>query len=188
MLFKAITDSQEKVMRQNHYLASIRKEYSRQHTKYSINNGFLDEFYKYSTEFKSMNDMSAIAERHHVSEFLDHIASIPDDWSEIVSKDLRDYVCDVFPELKPSSVGRYITSLRNFFRFLEYRGIQVNQSVLELPLVPADWNKSHIPVILTADEEARLHLHYDTSTPEGTRNTIVIRLMLDLGLRCTEVA
>lgn len=164
------------------------KEYTRQHTKHSVNDGILDEFYRYSTEFKSMTDMSALAERHHVSEFLDHIGSIPDDWSEIAAEDLRDYVCDVFSELKPSSIGRYITSLRNFFRFLEYSGIQVNQSVLNLPLAPADWNKSHIPVILTPDEEARLRLHYDTSTPEGTRNTIIIRLMLDLGLRCAEVA
>jgi site-specific recombinase XerD len=164
------------------------KEYSRQHTKCSVNDGILNEFYRYSTEFKSMTDMSALAERHHVSEFLDQLGSIPEDWSEIAAEDLRDYVCDVFSKLKPSSVGRYITSLRNFFRFLEYSGIQVNQSVLELPLAPADWNKSNVPVILTADEEARLRLHYDTSTPVGTRNTIIVRLMLDLGLRCAEVA
>lgn len=163
------------------------KEYSKQHTKHSVNDSILDEFYRYSIEFKRMTDMSALAERHHVSEFLVYIGSIPDNWSEIVAEDLRDYVCDVFSGLKPSSIGRYITSLRNFFRFLEYSGIQVNQSVLELPLAPADWNKSHIPVILTSDEEARLRLHYKESTPTGTRNTIIIRLMLDLGLRCTEV-
>lgn len=164
------------------------KEYSKQHAKHSVIDGILSEFYSYSTEFKSITDMSALAECHHVSEFLNYIGNIPDDWSEIVAEDLRDYVCDVFSALNPSSIGRYLTSLRNFFRFLEYSGFQIHQSVLKLPLAPANYNKSHVPVILTPDEEARLRLHYDTSTSTGTRNTIIIRLMLDIGLRCTEVA
>ena len=47
-----------------------------------------------------MTDMSALAERHHVSEFLDHIGSIQ--MIGRAAEDLRDYVCDVFSELKPS--------------------------------------------------------------------------------------
>lgn len=64
----------------------------------------------------------------------------------------------------------------------------MNQSILELPLAPADWNKSNVPIILTADEEKRLRIHYDINTPLGKRNTIIIRLMLELGMRCAEVA
>lgn len=81
-----------------------------------------------------------------------------------------------------------VTSLRNFFRFLEYKGIPVNLSVLNLPLAPADWGKSNVPAILSPDEEIRLRNHYKGTDGISRRNHIIILLMLDLGLRCAEVS
>lgn len=148
----------------------------------------LHEFYIYSTEFKHMTDMAAEAEGHHVSEFLDSLDAVPGDWAEITAESLRNYICSRFSELKPSSIGRYMTSLRNFFRFLEFKGNPVNPSVLNLPLAPADWGKSNIPVILSPDEEIRLRNHYKADDEVSRRSNIAIRLMLDLGLRCSEVS
>jgi site-specific recombinase XerD len=152
--------------------------------QYSI---ILNEFYQYSTGFKGIITTSAKAECNHVSKFLNQFINLPDAWSLITANDIRDYVMNSLSELKPSSKGRYITSLRNFFRFLEYKEIPVNQSILKLPLAPADWKKSNIPVILTNEEECRLRKHYDLNTEKGKRNHIIISLMLDLGLRCVEV-
>lgn len=83
----------------------------------------LEEFFKYSTEFKHITSMSATAECHHISVFLDSLDSIPSDWSMLTAEDIKQYVCTVFQNIKASSIGRYITSLRNFFRFLEYKGL-----------------------------------------------------------------
>lgn len=148
----------------------------------------LKEFYVYSTEFKHMTPMAAEAEKHHVSEFLNSIDNYPDNWTEITAKNIRDYVCSKFSRLKASSIGRYVTSLRNFFRFLEYKGIPVNLSVLNLPLAPADWGKSNIPAVLSPDEEIRLRNHHKGTDGISRRNHIIILLMLDLGLRCAEVS
>lgn len=148
----------------------------------------LTEFFTYSVEFKHMSKMSAEAEKQHILKFLNSLNSIPENWADISARDLRDYVCTEFKNLKTSSMGRYVTSLRNFFRFLEYRGNTINQSVLTLPLAPADWGKSKVPVILSADEEKRLRCHYPSNHESGVRNNIIIRLMLDLGLRCAEVS
>ncbi|MFA9464488.1 MAG: hypothetical protein ACERKN_09385 [Velocimicrobium sp.] len=52
-----------------------------------------------------------------------------------------------------------------------------------MPLSPADWAKSKVPVILTSDEEDCLRSHYTLDNENGIRNNIIIRLMLDLGLR-----
>lgn len=147
----------------------------------------LEEFFKYSTEFKHITSMSATAECHHISVFLDSLDSIPSDWSMLTAEDIKQYVCTVFQNIKASSIGRYITSLRNFFRFLEYKGYVINRSVLELPLTSADWQKSNVPIILTSDEEKRLRFHYKNDEEMGIRNNIIIRLMLDLGLRCSEI-
>lgn len=157
--------------------------------KYSAsgNTGLLEEFFRYSTEFKHLTTMSAKAESHHVSVFLDSLSSIPDDWSLLTANDISNYVCTSLQGLKASSIGRYVTSLRNFFRFLEYKGHMINRSVLDLPLSPADWEKSRVPVILTPDEENRLRSHYKNNDETGIRNNIIIRLMLDLGLRCSEI-
>ena len=106
----------------------------------------LKEFYVYSTEFKHMTIMAAEAETHHVSEFLDSIGSFPDKWTEITAGYVRNYVCSSFSHLRLSSIGRYVTSLRNFFRFLEYKGTPVNLSVLNLPVTPADWGKQMSPL------------------------------------------
>lgn len=147
----------------------------------------LEEFFKYSTEFKHITSMSATAECHHISVFLDSLDSIPSDWSMLTAEDIKQYVCTVFQNIKASSIGRYITSLRNFFRFLEYKGYVINRSVLELPLTSADWQKSNVPIIFTSDEEKRLRFHYKNDEEMGIRNNIIIRLMLDLGLRCSEI-
>lgn len=85
------------------------------------NKELLEEFFKYSTEFKHITSMSATAECHHISAFLDSLDFIPNDWSMLTAEDIKQYVCTFFQNLKASSIGRYITSLRNFFRFLEYK-------------------------------------------------------------------
>ena len=151
------------------------------------NKELLEEFFKYSSEFKHITSMSATAECHHISVFLDSLDSIPDDWAMLTAECVNHYVCTVFQNIKASSIGRYITSLRNFFRFLEYKGYVINKSVLELPLTPADWQKSNVPITLTSDEEKRLRFHYKNDQEMGIRNNIIIRLMLDLGLRCSEI-
>lgn len=133
----------------------------------------LEEFFKYPTEFKHITSMSATAECHHISVFLDSLDSIPSDWSMLTAEDIKQYVCTVFQNIKASSIGRYITSLRNFFRFLEYKGYVINRSVLELPLTSADWQKSNVPIILTSDEEKRLRFHYKNDEEMGIRNNIV---------------
>lgn len=164
------------------------RDYDRNQKHKTIRNKkLLEEFFKYSTEFKHMTSMSATAECHHISVFLDSLDFISNDWSMLAAKDINQYVRSVFPNLKTSSIGRYITSLRNFFRFLEYKGYVINKSILELPLTSADWQKSNAPITLTSDEEERLRLHYKNDEEMGIRNNIIIRLMLDLGLRCSEI-
>lgn len=148
----------------------------------------LKDFYVYSTEFKRMTIMTAEAETRHVSEFLNSIGNSSNNWAEVTAEDIRDYVCSKFSQLRPSTTGRYVTSLRNFFRFLEYNGTTVNPSVLNLPVAPADWGKSNVPAILSPDEETRLRNHFNGTDGISRRNNIIILLMLDLGLRCAEAS
>jgi len=149
----------------------------------------INDFFVYSTEFKSTTSESAKSECQHVKAFLRYLGDATyESLAKLEAHDIRDYVCSAFQGLKSSSIGRYVTSLRNFFRFLEYKGYPINESLIELPLAPADWAKGKIPVILTRDEEKRLRDHHPANQKNDNRNRIIILLMLNLGMRCSEVA
>ena len=148
----------------------------------------LSGFLAYSTGFKHMKESTAEAETSHVRRFLERTGRAPEALQELSAADIRDYVNREFRGLRTSSIGRYVTSIRNFFRFLEYEGLTVSQSILDIPLSPAAWARSKVPVVLTKEEELRLRGHYGTADAIGVRNSLIVRLMLDLGLRCAEVA
>lgn len=148
----------------------------------------LAEFFHYSVYFKQMTEVVARSECLHVRPFIEQLGYTKiEQFSAISAADVRDHVMTCFAGLKPSSIGRYVTSLRNFFRFLEYKGIKISTSILTLPLAPANWKGSKLPVTLTAEEEARLRCHIFPNTELGTRNRVILYLLLDLGLRCSEI-
>jgi site-specific recombinase XerD len=149
----------------------------------------LEEFYIYSIEFKKLNILTVKSECEHIGSFLECIGyKTFNDILNICANDVRNYVCKSLNHLQPSSKGRYITSLRNFFRFMEYKGIMINTSVLNLPLSPAVWNKGNIPTILTSEEEKRLRSFHQKNNNRSNRNHVIVTIFLDLGLRCSEVA
>lgn len=99
----------------------------------------LDEFLEYSTDYKKISKTMAKAECRLDRKYLQNP-------SLITANEIRDYVTNDLPGLKCSSAGRYITSLRNFFRFLEYKGVAISKSVFNLPLSPADWKNGRSSV------------------------------------------
>jgi site-specific recombinase XerD len=167
----------------------IYKDYISEANKLSDYADILNEFYIYSTEFKSITSDSSKSECRHIKAFLCYLGDATyESLSKLKAHDIRDYVCSALQGLKVSSIGRYVTSLRNFFRFLEYKGYSINESLMELPLAPADWAKGKAPVVLTTDEEKRLRDHHPSNQKNDNRNRIIILLMLDIGMRCSEVA
>lgn len=97
------------------------------------------------------------------------------------------YVTLRAPQLKPGSLGVMITSLRSFVRFLELEGRCVRGLAQTSPTVP-DWKSSPSPHFLTTQQCRRLLRGVDAGHAAGRRDLAIVRLMLDLGLRCSEVA
>jgi len=154
----------------------------------SVIENILDEFQEYSAVFKKISIPTVKAERSHIRTFLSRLeVESCSSLSAITAYDVRDYATETLAVLKASSARRYITSLRNFFRFLEYKGISVSPSVPNLPLSSADRGNGKVPVILSPDKEKRLRTHEFSDDERGSRNKAILLFMLDLGLRCAEI-
>lgn len=149
----------------------------------------LKEFYNYSVNVKKIRLATAESECTHVRQFLEtvfySVKSVI--FGEITATDIKEYICVKFPGLADSSKGRYVTSIRNFFRFLAYEEIHVHPSIFKLPMSPAIWNSSSYPTILSEDEVERMLTFYCEKTGNQKRNHTIILIFLDLGLRCSEV-
>lgn len=92
------------------------KEYRLQNRSKDYLDLFLDDFFSYSTKFKSQIISTASAEMTHIRDFLNYIGfDVSYDFSQLGINDVISFINDSYTTLKPSSKGRYITSIRNFF-------------------------------------------------------------------------
>lgn len=86
--------------------------------------------------------------------------------------------------ISPVSVGRILSGVRSFYRFLLLDGYieQDPSELLESPKKPA-----YLPEVLTLDEVNRLEAAIDLSLPEGQRDKAMIEILYSCGLRVSEL-
>ncbi len=89
--------------------------------------------------------------------------------------------------LKRESLGVLVVSLRAFTRFLEFEGFCRHGLSAVWPSV-ARWRTSPPKAVLGGEEVGRLDDVIDSASPTGLRDKAILRLIVGLGLRCSEVA
>ncbi|HEX8292113.1 MAG TPA: tyrosine recombinase, partial [Pyrinomonadaceae bacterium] len=100
--------------------------------------------------------------------------------------ELTQFVMSLSREgLAPRSVGRTLSAVRGFYRFLQLDGhIKADPSAD----IARPQGGQKLPRFLTQEEMERLLQAPDTTTPEGVRDRTLFELMYATGLRVTEVA
>ena len=110
----------------------------------------------------------------------------------------------VFEELEPTDVRQFIaarlqlvdtisyasalaSALRAYFRYRTTCGDSVHD-LLGVIASPAHWNLASLPRALKVDEVKRLLGSFTSSLPFPKRGLAIVRCLLDMGLRCCEVA
>ncbi|MCL2443443.1 MAG: tyrosine-type recombinase/integrase [Treponema sp.] len=142
-------------------------------------------FYDYSVNIKRIRPKSAISEAATIRKFLRVITS---HLEVITAFEIRNYAITHLKHLTDSSKGKYITAIRNFFRFKEFEGLAVHKSIFQLPLSPAVWKNAAFPKTMEISVFNRLHEIPDSNTPIGKRDRCIILCFTELALRCIEVA
>lgn len=101
--------------------------------------------------------------------------------------DFLRYIRFRTPSLRPGSMSVMLTSLRSLVRFFEF-GQQCQPGLSLLwPRVP-NWKRSASTDVLNSRERRALIGSADVTGAVGKRDVAILRLMMDLGLRCSEVA
>jgi site-specific recombinase XerD len=101
--------------------------------------------------------------------------------------DFVRYINFRLPGLQRGSVKVLITSLRSLTRFLEFQGLCAAGLSQAWPTVPS-WKQSAPGGILTQKQSVKLVQKTKLSPSSKLRDECMVRLMIDLGLRCSEVA
>ncbi len=105
--------------------------------------------------------------------------------AEIRTEDLRAFMADQLARLKPASAHHRYRALRRFFRWCVAEG-ELSVSPMDpigAPIVP----ESEVPV-LTEDQLRRLFKTCDGASFEARRDAALLSLLVDTGLRRSEVA
>jgi site-specific recombinase XerD len=148
-------------------------------------------FQDFQKRVKHLADTSIISEANQVRPFLNFIyQQSPESFnvSNISAMDIRNYFTGEAAHLNSSTKGRIATSIRNFFQYLRFSGVNVDESIFKIPLSPAVWKLNTIPTVLSNEEFESLRNCFDKSRPSGIRDYAITLCFTELGLRCSEVA
>ena len=114
-------------------------------------------------------------------------ATSPVDSAKITPEALIRFVTGQAGNLKSSSIGVLMTALRSYLRFLQFKG-ESNVALLAVVPRPPNWSLASLPPCLSDEEIGKFLVAFDISTPIGKRDYGMARCLMDLGLRCHEVA
>ncbi|MBW1778790.1 MAG: tyrosine-type recombinase/integrase [Deltaproteobacteria bacterium] len=126
--------------------------------------------------------------RRHIREFLgwlfgDQRVCIP----RITAEHLCRFVMERSSSLRSNSISTLVYSLRKYLRFLQLNGYGTPSLEATIPR-PPNWAGASLPQALNHEELNRFWSVFDLQTPVGKRDHAIARCLVDLGLRCHEVA
>ncbi len=99
---------------------------------------------------------------------------------------LRLFLNQELSRVSPASGGVTATAVRSYLRFRAFEGERVEQ-LLAIVASPANWRLAPLPQTLTASEVERLLGAFQSTVPSHLRGYAIVRCLVDLGLRSSEV-
>jgi site-specific recombinase XerD len=145
-------------------------------------------FDDYMAAVCGLSPATRLYRRRYAREFLTwRFHRKPPDPAILRAADLLRYLRLRAPAMRSGSASVMMTSLRCLIKFFEF-GRQCPPGLSQaLPKLP-NWKGPASPEVLTNRECRALAASFDGRNAAGRRDAAILRLMLDLGLRCSEVA
>jgi site-specific recombinase XerD len=100
--------------------------------------------------------------------------------------ELRRFVAEQLTRVSPASGGSIATALRSYLRFRAFEGDRVDH-LLPVIASPAHWRLAPLPQSLSCTEVEQLLAAFPPDLPSRHRSHAMVRCVVDLGLRSSEV-
>lgn len=99
---------------------------------------------------------------------------------------LRNFLHEEFSRISAASAGVTAAAVRSYLNFLAFKGSRIEHL---LPIVgsPANWRLAANPQVLSTSEVSLLLDAFPESMPSRLRSYAMVRCLIDLGLRSSEV-
>ena len=104
--------------------------------------------------------------------------------NEVTSDLIKEFIYDISKKLKSSSQSRIISGIRNFYDYLIFENIIIDNPVdnIELPKI-----EKKLPNILSIEEIDRIINNINKEKQESERNIAIIETLYGCGLRVSEL-
>ncbi|MBW2000113.1 MAG: tyrosine recombinase XerC [Deltaproteobacteria bacterium] len=154
----------------------------------------ITEYIRYLSSQTGYSEHTVRGYQIDLQQFLDFIihrkreAGLPDGSSCPARIDLeiiREYLGSLFGRYRRKTIGRKISSVRSFLRFLERRG-QIALNPAEEIRAPKE--EKYVPSYLSVDEMFRLIDAPDRQSPLGLRDRAILEVLYSCGIRVSEMA
>lgn len=150
-----------------------------------MNRAQVDSFLEFLVAERCAPENTLKAYAHDLSDFLAWLEETGNRPNAIDSSILTRYTSYCRQKkLKPSSISRRISALRQFYRFLLEEDVIDTDPTRDLSTPK---RATYLPEVLNSDEVERLLAVPDTSTPLGIRDKAMLELLYATGLRVTEL-
>lgn len=142
----------------------------------------IDEFIRYLVAERGISKNTIITYKEDLNAFSKIINK--EEADELNNDDIYDFITNMSNEGKSSStIIRRITTIRQFYKFLQKENIIINQSKnIELPKM-----NEHLPTVLSLEEVESLFNMPNLNKKEGIRDRAMLEIMYSSGLRVSEL-
>lgn len=142
----------------------------------------IDEFIRYLVAERGISKNTIITYKDDLNAFSKIINK--EEADELNNDDIYDFITNMSNEGKSSStIIRRITTIRQFYKFLQKENIIINQSKnIELPKM-----NEHLPTVLSLEEVESLFNMPNLNKKEGIRDRAMLEIMYSSGLRVSEL-
>jgi integrase/recombinase XerD len=145
----------------------------------------LDRFLEYLVVERGLRQNSLEAYQRDLTRYLAYLGDRSREVTSLDRTEVPRYLLALRDAgLAPRSVGRHLSAIRQFHRFLVRQGLATEDPTAHLE-APRPWRR--LPGVLSSEEVDRLLATREVTTPHGVRNQAMLELMYASGLRVSEL-
>lgn len=147
-----------------------------------------DDFLKYLQFEKRYSEHTVVAYRADLDQFVQYMNEVVEDFGfgHVTYKQVRQWVVHLMDQgISPRSVGRKLTALKSFYKFL-----MQNQLAEDNPAKLVTVPKTHVKLpTFVQEDQLDFLLDHDFFAPdfEGQRDKVIISLLYGTGIRLAEL-